>query len=194
MKRHCGNGGTAPRILIDFIYFQFCTCPIATDNYTGVLYVCENLSRKIFSWDDSLADHEIPYLSWNPKFLTVFTRARHWSLSWVTWIPSTTSYPIFRRSILILYSILCLHVTSSLFPSDFRTKISYKFLVSPCTLHLILLILITLTILFQEYRLRTERSRESTHWLSAQNCLQAVGNNERETYVTGSFRASGLKL
>jgi len=29
------------------------------------------------------------------RFITVFTRARHWSESWARWIQSPTSYPIY---------------------------------------------------------------------------------------------------
>jgi hypothetical protein len=44
-------------------------------------------------------------LSWStnsPPFITMFTRAHHWSLSWATCIQSTPSYPISQISILIL--------------------------------------------------------------------------------------------
>jgi len=34
------------------------------------------------------------------RFITVFTRARHYSLSWARWTQSTPSYPISPRSIL----------------------------------------------------------------------------------------------
>jgi hypothetical protein len=40
------------------------------------------------------------------KFVTVFTRTRHWSLSGASWIHSTSSYSISVRSILILSSHL----------------------------------------------------------------------------------------
>jgi hypothetical protein len=39
------------------------------------------------------------------RFITVFTRTRHWSTSWARWIQSTTSRHISLRSILILSSI-----------------------------------------------------------------------------------------
>jgi hypothetical protein len=35
------------------------------------------------------------------RFITVFTRAYHWSLSWARWIQSTPSHQISLRSILI---------------------------------------------------------------------------------------------
>jgi hypothetical protein len=40
------------------------------------------------------------------SFITVFTKARHWSLSWAKWIQSVPPYPIYLRSILILSSYL----------------------------------------------------------------------------------------
>jgi len=46
------------------------------------------------------ARNEIPRLLLNPKCITVFTRACHWSLSLVRWI-QPTSQPIFVRSILM---------------------------------------------------------------------------------------------
>jgi hypothetical protein len=47
------------------------------------------------------ASQKIPRLLWHPKIhYTVYTRARHWSLSWVKLTQST---PISLRSILILY-------------------------------------------------------------------------------------------
>jgi hypothetical protein len=38
------------------------------------------------------------------RFITVFTTARHWSLSWARWTQSTPSHPIPLRSTLILPS------------------------------------------------------------------------------------------
>jgi hypothetical protein len=64
------------------------------------------------------------------KFIAVFPRAEHWSLSWATRILSITSHPISLKSILWLFSNLCLCL-SSVFPWDFPTKILYSLLVCP---------------------------------------------------------------
>jgi hypothetical protein len=53
-----------------------------------------------------------------PSFITVFTRTRHWSLSWATWIQFTPSHPIYLRSILILSSHVRLRLPSGVFEAD----------------------------------------------------------------------------
>jgi hypothetical protein len=65
------------------------------------------------------------------RIITVFIRSRHWSLSWARWIQSTTFHHVFVRFILIVSSHLRLGLPSCLFPSDFRIKIFYAFLISP---------------------------------------------------------------
>jgi hypothetical protein len=50
------------------------------------------------------------------RFITVFTRALHWSLSWATSLKSTPSHPITLRSVLILSSHLCLGLSSQIIP------------------------------------------------------------------------------
>jgi hypothetical protein len=63
--------------------------------------------------------------------LTVFTRARHWSLSWGRWIQSTPCHSISLRSILIPSYHLWLDLPSGLFPSGFPTKILYFLFSTP---------------------------------------------------------------
>jgi len=87
-----------------------------------------------------------------PRFFTVFTRLRHWSLSW-----STASHPVYRRSILIFSSHLRLDLPSHLFQLGSPNKIFYTFLISHAyniPALLVLLDFITLTIFSEVYKLQ----------------------------------------
>jgi hypothetical protein len=68
------------------------------------------------------------------RFITVFTRALHWSLSWVTSMQSILSRPISLRSILILSTHLRIGIPSCLFPSGYPTNILYAILFACLTL------------------------------------------------------------
>jgi hypothetical protein len=77
------------------------------------------------------------------RFITVFTRARHRSLSWTNWIHTTSPQPISLRSVLISSSHQRFGLPSGLSPSGFAIKTLYTFLPSSmratCPAHLILL-------------------------------------------------------
>ena len=94
------------------------------------------------------------YGTW--RSFTTVTSARHLSLSWASLIQSMPPHRTLWRSILIVSSHLCLGLPSGFFPSGFPTNILYTPLLSPIRAtfpaHLILLSLITLTILGEEYR------------------------------------------
>jgi hypothetical protein len=90
------------------------------------------------------------------RFITAYTRALQFYLSWARPIQSKPPNPSSMRSILMLSTHLHLHLPSSLFPSGFPTNNLHTLLFSPicaiCPIHLILLHLIILIILGKEYK------------------------------------------
>jgi hypothetical protein len=87
----------------------------------------------------------------------VFIRAIHSSLSWARSIQPIPPHHISLRSILTLSTYLRLDLSSGLHPSGFPTNILYAFLLASiratCPAHFILLDLIVLFILGEEYKL-----------------------------------------
>jgi hypothetical protein len=100
---------------------------------------------------------KLPTFYGTRRFITMFTKTIHWSLSWARLIHSIPPQPFSLRSILILSSHQYVSLPSRLFPYGFPTKILYVFLFEPmratCPAHLILLYLIILIILDIEYML-----------------------------------------
>jgi hypothetical protein len=78
---------------------------------------------------------DFPEFYWTWRFITVFTRALHWSLSCVRSIQSMPSHSISLRSILILSTHLRFGLAWGLFPAGFTTNILYTFPFSPFVLH-----------------------------------------------------------
>jgi hypothetical protein len=66
----------------------------------------------------------LPTFQGTGRFIMIFTRAVHWPLSWGRIIPSTLSYPIYPRPVLILSYHLRLGLPNKLSLSGFLT-ISY---------------------------------------------------------------------
>jgi hypothetical protein len=81
-----------------------------------------------------------PTLHETRRFITVFTRTLHWSLSWVRWIQSISSHAIYLRSILILSSHLRKGLPHDLFPSGFQNKSPYAFIFLSCALYVLSLL------------------------------------------------------
>jgi hypothetical protein len=79
------------------------------------------------SWEaaNCAATQELPAFYGTRRFITMFTRAFHWSLSWARSTQLTPSHPISLRYILILFTHLHLGLPSGLFPSEFPTNILY---------------------------------------------------------------------
>ena len=104
------------------------------------------------------ASQEIPSISRNPNVhYRTHKRPPHISiLGQPNPIQSIYPHSTSWRSILMLFTHLCLGLPSGLFPSSFPTKTLYTPVSSPiratCPAHLILLYFITCTILGEEYK------------------------------------------
>jgi hypothetical protein len=78
--------------------------------------------------------NKLPAFYGTRRFISMFTAARHRSLSWARCIQSTYSHPISLISVLILSYHLRLRLSRCLSPSSFPTKMLYAFHIT-CVLH-----------------------------------------------------------
>jgi hypothetical protein len=105
------------------------------------------------SWEAAshAATQELHNILWNPKLHYCVHKSPPWARS----IHSIPPHPISLRSILILFTHLCLGLPSGLFPFGFPTNILYALLFAlshaTCPTQLILLDLIMLYILGEKY-------------------------------------------
>jgi len=112
-------------------FHAFCTLTeCACQNESLHICPCKLTPWSIILLEKIIVTHpfkKFPALFGTWRFITVFTRVHHWSLSWARWIQSTPSHPLSLRFI----SHLCLGLPSGPFPSGFLTKILHVFLVPP---------------------------------------------------------------
>jgi hypothetical protein len=83
------------------------------------------------------AGQEIPAFYGNRRFINVFTRTRHWIISWISWLQTIPKSPISLRSILIVSSHIRLGLVkwSSHPVKIFRLMFCMHSSSLPCLLH-----------------------------------------------------------
>jgi hypothetical protein len=81
------------------------------------------------SWEaaNCATTQELPAFYGTRRFITVFTRALHWFLSWARSIQSIQSHSVFVKLILTLFTHLLLGLPSGLVTSGFPTNILYVY-------------------------------------------------------------------
>jgi len=125
---------------------------ISEDMYCRITFLEQNT---FWETDSHSLVKKFPAFYGTRRYITVFIRICHWSLSWTRWIQSTNFHPVSQRSILILCSHLLPRLPTGLL--GFPIKILYALLIFPlratCPTHLIFPYLITLIIFGEAYKL-----------------------------------------
>lgn len=82
------------------------------------------------------------YKNW--RYMNIFIRTCHWSITWIKWIRTINLHAVSLRYILVVFTQVCLNFLNGVSLS-FTFKIMYSFLNSPlhsiCPIHLIILLL-----------------------------------------------------
>jgi hypothetical protein len=157
-----GQGPTNGCRAIDSRFTRFMKI---THKRRNVRKVFRGLLLELASWSWALLD-KLPVLQLLKNFpafygsrtsITVFTKALHCSLFWVRSIQSTPPHPLSLKINLTLSTHLSLGLPSGLFPSGFRTNYPTCIYLLPiratCPANFILLDLVILVILGEEYNL-----------------------------------------
>jgi hypothetical protein len=122
---------------------------IHTHTHTGTLTPCGRILRNLIV--APLVKFSVFYWAW--RFITVFTRARHWTLSWASWIHLTPCFFKIRFNIIVSYT----HIFPKGCLSFYRINCLHAFLISPICVtycaYFICFDLITLIIFGEEYKL-----------------------------------------
>jgi len=131
-------GLTNPKFIINLLRDLSYCLSIGLEEYLLTYSVDQSLP-----WDANRSQlgKKFPTFYGTGRFITVFIRVRHLSLSWATLIQSMPSHPTSWRSILILSSHLCLGLPKGLLRFPHQNPVSTSFLPHTCYMptHLILL-------------------------------------------------------
>jgi hypothetical protein len=119
----------------------------------------QNMSN---SWKSNscLVTQECPVCYKTRISITVFTKARHYSISYVRWNQSIPFHLISFRITLIVSSHLRLDLASGLYPSQFQPQFCTSLMSATCRVHLILFELIIL-IMWRRVTVRPPQPCES---------------------------------
>ena len=114
------QGPTDQLFLFPLILFYCCNYYLSYLTYLFTYLLTYSMGQRP-SWEaNRLSSQE------TRRFIITFTSACHLSLFWTRSIQSLPQHPTSWRSILILFSHLCLGITSGLFPWGFpTTKVIY---------------------------------------------------------------------